>query len=619
MVDEVLQERQLIPKKEPSFSLEEFDDELLNVDIEEFVPETPVASKSFSSETNRAAFVSALTNQPSNIHNVVNTATAEGSASGSTIDTMIQQVKEENFNQSKEDMVEVVLDNELGDQERKLVAQDLVNKNKDFMTTREILATETLVQPNGPKETIGEEEYRNSAAVMMQDIAEENNYRESLINSQLISSNKSFMGNFTDVAAHIGIPEVEQIYVNNVLSTFTATQNGKIPGTSITVPERFTFRPDSLSKNAIVLMGEAKQWLIDELRKAPHSEKITMMRHIKEAIDGHSGLTLKDDNDFAQYHALTQFIDQGAYGNVDRFLDNAISLLDATFIGSLLPHRYLMKGLQKAGNVVIGSSVAANRASNLEIMSRARPSHKPSSVEGTVVHTNPDDAKKIHRAVVSDETDSTAIALTGVTREEAIAGDLLFDVKPTITFKQGEKPRTKAQAQLEGGKGKGTPPPEKEPTGAPREPEGTLKFDETINDDIFPDRIHNMGVRDIEGVQYQPAIAKHVGDTGALHLFPTEKVKASKQVVHDWGNIAGLRLVHEMSQVGDSVNLATRTSDGVHIKAVYKPNDGTGWTTAGDAIEEAGFALRNKGRKVNTLYRLNINMNSILMIFKNGT
>lgn len=163
---------------------------------------------------------------------------------------------------------------------------------------------------------------------------------------------------------------------------------------------------------------------------------------------------------------------------------------------------------------------------------------QPRTVLNVVGQVNPQEARKLHLAMLMDETDETAKAVAGVNRNEA----LVQSVTPQATV---------------GGAVRYVPP------------------------DIEKDaRLISLGADPLSVIE---------NADGGLRYLPIEIERGRAQIVRDYSDVEGISLHPAMS----SFELGKNDRD-VIVRGVYTAGEKP-WTNAQEAIDQAKFALRNRG------------------------
>lgn len=163
--------------------------------------------------------------------------------------------------------------------------------------------------------------------------------------------------------------------------------------------EKFKDAPVGSKARGLLLEGNYLADIRDWITELPAEEQLNVFRYLVEATDEVSGALT--DNDLLKKDMLRQLF-AGATGDyvegdidVDKYINNAVSLLDATLVGSIA------KG---AVSKIIGST----RRSSLE----------------TAKRVDPKKGQEATATVIADPTQNTAEAL-GTTREDVVVDSLL--------------------------------------------------------------------------------------------------------------------------------------------------------------------------------------------------
>ena len=164
--------------------------------------------------------------------------------------------------------------------------------------------------------------------------------------------------------------------------------------------------------------------------------------------------------------------------------------------------------------------------------------HQPRTVSNILMQTNADEARKVHSAILMDESDEAAIALAGVSRNEA----LVQAVAPQVSVT------------------------------------GKVRW-------VTPDPERNIRQLMIS----QDAMSVVNNSDGGLRYTLREVEQGRANIVRDYTEIEGLQLHPAMSSI-------QTTGDGTEffIQGVYTKGDGA-WKTAEDAVQQAKYALRDRG------------------------
>ena len=199
----------------------------------------------------------------------------------------------------------------------------------------------------------------------------------------------SFLNNPGDLA-ELFLPFTEQVYaaqINNAL------QSGEIS----TFEDFFNF----------LFLGEAKMFSKEMYDKAPLEAKLAFLEAAPQIFNEAKTLVFMNDNDLLQLDNFLSVVQEGYYGQVDRLIDDGVSLLDMAGLGPLVKPVGRALGLRKAAEFAKSS------------LRRTASKKQPASVQSLSEQVNPEVARKLASAVDEDVTGEAAEALTGASRTEA--------------------------------------------------------------------------------------------------------------------------------------------------------------------------------------------------------
>lgn len=164
--------------------------------------------------------------------------------------------------------------------------------------------------------------------------------------------------------------------------------------------------------------------------------------------------------------------------------------------------------------------------------------HQPRTVSNILMQTNADEARKVHTAMLMDESGEAAIALAGVERNEA----LIQAVAPQVSVS------------------------------------GRVRW-------VTPDPERNIR----ELMLSQDAMSVVNNADGGLRYSMAEIEKGRANIVRDYTDVEGLQLHPAMSSIQ-----ATEDGSNVFIQGVYTRGE-AGWNLPEDAMAQAKHALRGRG------------------------
>ena len=190
--------------------------------------------------------------------------------------------------------------------------------------------------------------------------------------------------------AELFLPFTEQVYAKQIKDKISSGEIG-------TFEDFYT----------TVLLGESKVFTREAFESAPLEDKLKFINAAPEIFNQAKTLVFTNDNDLLQLDSFMSATVNGYYGDVDRYIDDAVSLLDLAGLGPLV------KPLTKATRL--------NKLAQYAKAKRRRTASKkqPASVQSLAEQTNPEVARSFANAIDKDVTGEAAEALTGTSRTEA--------------------------------------------------------------------------------------------------------------------------------------------------------------------------------------------------------
>lgn len=476
---------------------------------------------------------------------------------------ILEDVRNKSFAASEKALVDFLSNPEYTEEQKKVMAESYYDARTNQMpkSSQDLISENAVIQPSD-NETIEAEEYRIDIAGAIQEINDYKKTMQSMINAEAAKNDAGLLETGVEFM-ELMVPFLEGAQFGTIVSDF---KNAK------TAEEKA-----SVFSKSIALLGSSKAEFRDAMLRLPPDKRLEVSQSIIDIINNHSGLVVTDSNDLARMEYLRTGLQEGYYSDTDKWIDNAISILDLTIIGTVAGK--VIKGVKGAGKAraarklddeavrqfkeeyygaqeVDDATVRAkfeelfqNRAGVEdaefeEFRSKVRKGVVRSEVQPTTVSqnykdTNPTKGRIAHEAAVKDETGEAAEVLYGSSSNEAIANDLL----PEVGNNSGSV-RTK---------------------------------------------LPNPGRIDDQASSPNADVMDFVNWDGKIYYSKAEKERERSRVVNDFRNAVGMSNRAELSSVLD-------TPDGVKVSMVYGPSEG-GFKDPWTAVEVASFSLRDYGVK----------------------
>jgi hypothetical protein len=404
-----------------------------------------------------------------------------------------------------------ILTDESLDDKTKLAAMDEINNpNSDLYDPVNLLSQKALTQP--AKFEFGEaEEQRVSMAAALQTVNKqraENNKLYNHYNARLDSDTSSAAMDF----AVLLTPFLESTMVQSVFDELKK---------SVDLGDT-----DGVLNN---LAGSQKSAIKKAIQNASPSKQQEIAQAIANIVTTHAGLPITGGNDVFQSDLLETFLTDRDYSATDEVLDSMIEVLDYTILGGAAMRlgKSATKAFTATGRTVESVIRDATRAN-------VRAQEMPRSPAKVVQDNNPDGARDLHKQVALDDTDASAEALYGVSKQDAIVDDV--------------------QAQI-------------------MSDDGVVKY-----------KVGDLDL-EVEGDVIEIALK-----TGETERSAKEKLALHNKYTSLYENVKGMSLRREMVQAGS----ITKEADGIAVNAVYGPAEG-GFSNAQDAVDMALWSMRDLG------------------------
>lgn len=425
------------------------------VDLSELVDTQPSTTTApVGAVRNRAATSAILSGDPEQMIDKYRLLMQEGSE-GKTIthDQVMESVGQQNKNKNMGIVMNVLGDKSIPlDQKKRLM--NFVQTNGFKEEPAITMATKALEQPSDGEDLKGEAA-RISLSSTMNDIHKEAAQRQQMMNGMLATLPDANAATVGEVAAADVLP-----FGRNIIGARVAAKVDELEG-----------KTSSLAgwvKN-FLLPGSTRQDLQDKLMRIPPERRGEMTAKLLQATK-ESAAVFPSDNYYAQFQTATRLLDEPSHSAGEVWTENMMTVLDAFWVGGeIRAGKAAVQAAGRAGNTAdtLGSKARRPGSSSpgvedAEFVERAKwdlvddphnpfapklgnPQAKLANKQADVAkrlelnavvrqenpvapfnvieQANPASARAMHEAIVSGN-DELAEALTGVTREQAIANNI---------------------------------------------------------------------------------------------------------------------------------------------------------------------------------------------------
>lgn len=471
------------------------------------------------SNKNKAAYSSLLTeSDPVATYRQIQ-AEMEEYGRSPTSEMIKEDSKARAYANTKAAFMDFLSDENYSDEQKRTAARNVLDKTNALYNTQNLFSSEALASES-PGEPVEQELVRLNLAGTLDKVNDYKRKSQYLLNSEIAKADTDKVGAWLDFI-EILLPFDEQARVNNVRNALVSDEDarGELEG-------------------LVSFLGSSKYDIKDLLENTSIDQRMELAEKIVQAVNSEDKLIFFGDNELTRYEMLKTFLDEGYYEDSDEFIDNTISVLDAIGVGAAFK--------RSADTIVSGTKKVFKNASpfaDVDFMSAWRRRHatktaQPVSPAENMVDVNPQKARLMHEATELDEGGEVASAMYGTSREDAIAGDILPEIK--------------------------------------------------TDDGRVRNRTHNPQAIGDQNITPNAEILDVANKDGAIYYFESEKKQMRSIVYNDFENAAGIHMRSEMSQFGDAKD------GGVAIRAVYGAKDG-GYPSAQRALDLAKFNLRKYG------------------------
>lgn len=271
------------------------------------------------------------------------------------------------------------------------------------------------------------------------------------------------------------------------------------------------------------LMGNKRKALFELPKQIPVEDRAKLTQQIIDLIDENDQMIFSDGNNLAAIQNLQGMLVDNDYGDFMRWFDNVTGVLEVVGIFKLPS---MIKKFAKGAGVLDEVSKAEKTAVKTAVA--------PSSPKQVIVSANPEQVRKFHKLEIEDEAGEASEAISGATREESLADDIL-------------------------------PQPEMIP--------GTVKNKVKMNVPEYAEPEEFRVARTREGWAF---------------ASPAEVAKTREKLTASLEDIEGMDIHKGSTTIAvDEEGITTAT-------AFYRPKD-SGFKTADEALENAKFAFKHYG------------------------
>ena len=491
--------------------------------LDDITPNTTNAIKtSDSSNKQLSASTALLTSSDPNLAETIRGMDEEFTNEGtSSIQKKVHEdATEASMGGITESLVSVLQDETMSDDQKIEASNFALDKTSELFNLRKQVSTMALSSDNGAEENAEVERVRGNFGALIDEVNDAKRQKTALLNQRVAAVDSS-----TGKAVVDFFEQVIPFGRSQIVGDITKELKDRLPS---------DVNFEGSNVKSYMALGHAIEDIQDMLKNTPEEKRGEVTRLLADIVHEKSEILLPDTNDFAEVDLLRAFLEDGYYGDTEKWVDTAVNVLDITVLGGAAGR--LIKGLAKG---IKGSTRSMDDI--IRDLQRQGFGSKtsPTSAGANLELHNPHMARKAYQKAAGDEDLSQSFY--GGTKEDVVARNTMPDpINPSSN--------TNAQ-----------------PAGMNR----------AFVDELSP----------------HPEVAEFVEQDGKIFFTRAGKDQAEAAIKVDMESATGLHLKDNTFQMGRD------NDDFISVDAVYAPNKDAGWETAAEALEGAKLGLRKYGVK----------------------
>lgn len=449
--------------------------------------------------------------------------------------------------------------------------QEGVHPLQEAKTSPILVAEKTLAEDSDGNDE--QELLRMDLGTALDEVIEYNQYINNLINSEATHDDPNTARTLVEFA-ELMVPFTEGTQVGQVLREFrestTGEESGKLKG--------------------LLLSGSAKMELREAMSKLPIEQRKEMSKVLWDIMVQHQGVLFTDENKMFAADFMRSVFLEGEYDTVDKWIDNAISILDATIIGGPIA-----KAIKGAGTAIKGAK-AGKKADEISATQEAIKALEPK--RAVVDDSLADETVEAEEGFINITTDGEFVQIDQIkNREKQNAGkngasrarrqNVTTDVSPVSVSQTLKDTNPEKARQIHELAAKSNEVAQAAYGTKPVEAMANDLLPKPANiDGVVNARPANMDQFDVME-KVDPDLWNFQINDGAIYYTQNEKRAMESSVRNDFQNATGLTY-------NDSVSSMERIANGVKINAVYSTSN-SGYSSPQALLSMARDALRGRG------------------------
>lgn len=577
------------------------------------LPEEGAPVVNVPSVKNASAHVAILNDNPDSVLSTYKEVASQLSMKGEspTGDSIENKVAEDTLRANQRNLVPFLTDPNISDDQKRTAANNILDRTNAMYSNQAMVGTKAA-EAGSAGETVEAESSRVNVGAIIQNVNAVRQEQQNMYNAAMTANDPNGL-------------EAVKGFVETLLPFSESTQVAAIK-------KELDKSGNLRAIQDTVLSGEAKQDMIDSMRRLPPDQRLVATRHLLDAVENNNGaIYLPDKNKMQSANILNQIVN-GDYEDWERWVDNAVGILDTTMIGGAVARfgRGLVSGLR-------GTEAATDTARTVSAAEEVTEQARPSLLTQQADETTPENLEITQRRMqdkisrkegnLPDDISVEAAERSTVTppktyrqpdgtlkvnkqaqkryekelakQERALRIEARRNMQRSMVRNQTQ-PATVSQVLKDTNPQKARNSYElaaADDTGeAAQALYGTSRTEAVANDNLaeistvdgsVKHKIHepnanyeNINTPDQDTIDF-------VDNVGAIYYTNEEKRLARARVANDFESALGLTHRGQMMSVED-------TPSGMNIRAMYAPKEG-GFANAEDALNQTKFALRDFG------------------------
>jgi len=307
------------------------------------------------------------------------------------------EAKAESLKNVQDPLVNILLDPEATDEQKVNASRYALDKTSEMFSVRKELMTKQLSKPinSGNQEV---DRVRESFAAQIDYVNDQLEWKQNLLNQQVAAVDNNMAGATVEFFEAM-IPFSRQKLISGIISDLkdklgenSGLESGRI--------------------SSFLALGDSFESVQDMIKSVPLEERPKITQMLADIIDDNSEIIIPDENGYAKVDLLRTFLEEGYYGESEKWIDNVIGLLDIALLGGVA--KQASKGFRGTRDARSLDDIIADLKTK-----RTFYGGSPTSAGRNAENANPDTARIMFDASMTD--DKVAKSFYGANSDEVAA------------------------------------------------------------------------------------------------------------------------------------------------------------------------------------------------------